>query len=990
MKTTLKFFIISIFLATILMAGGITLAQNSVLSTGTWRKIMVYQTGVHKISYSDLESYGFDVSQINPRHIRIYGNGNGMLPEANDGFRFNDLQQNAIFVHGENDGVFDVDDYILFYAEGAVEWRWNEERSRFEHTLNLYSNHSCFFINADLGEGQRIGNQASLVVEPDYVSTSFDDYMFHEEELQSILQSGKTWYGEEFDEVLEYNFEHDFPNLIASEPVHIYLDAAYHSSDSANFYVSANNQSILSIPLLGFPFYVNSAYAKKIADSALFFTDNSTIELAMSFDKPNSWDLAWLNYFTLSARRQLVFESGQMQFRDTRSVEPENITLFQVSTLNPENTIWNISDPINPSAVSFDYSGAIASFILQTDSLLQFVIFDGTQYFTPEYEGEVENQNLHACELSDMLIITHADFLPQAQQLADFRESHSGISCYITTPEKIYNEYSSGVKDVSAIRDFVKNVYERCNGEKPKYLLLFGDASFDYKNISGINTVNNYVDTWESSESLHPINSYCSDDFFGIFDDFETGFLKIAIGRLPAKTPGEATAIIEKIIHYQSNAASLGKWRNKIVLIADDEDGNVHFDQSETVANYIDSLDGDFNIHKIYLDAFVQETFANGHQAFPDVNVAISEQINEGVGIINYVGHGFYLGLAHEKVLWEDDLLNWNNPDFYPMMFTASCSFGHFDNPEKYSITEQALLMEGKGMSAVISATRLNFGNSNHALQMGFYSALINNPDLSLGAALTSAKNQMSGINHKKFILFGDPAMRLTIPKYKICTEAINGLSATLPPDTLRPGEQILATGFLTDREGNKVYNFTGTLNVEVFDKARMDTTLGNDYTSNIAEFSTQDSVLLNVEAEVFNGQFALSFRLPENMDEKYGKIKLSYYATDGMDDATGYYSECIVGGQASDISEFRQEKRFINFYPTPIETHLFFHSDQQLGNVQIEILDISGNMLYLNLWHSLCPGEQHEINVAKLPKGLYIVRAYTPDKLNVFKIIKQ
>ena len=990
MKTTLKIFITSIFLSTILITGGTMIAQNSVLSSGTWYKIRVYQTGLHKITYSDLESYGFDLPQVNPKHIRIYGNGNGMLPEANDGFRYNDLQQNAIFVHGENDNVFDVDDYILFYAQGATEWQWNEERNSFEHSINLYSNHCCYFINADLGQGKRIGNQASLSVEPNYVSTSFDDYMFHEEELQNILQSGKTWYGEEFDEVLEYNFELDFPNLITNEPVHFYLDAAYRSSDSANFYLSANDQPILSIPLPGFIFNSGSAYAKKIADSALFFTDNSTIELAMSFDKPNSWDQVWLNYFTFNVRRQLVFESGQMQFRDTRSVEPENITLFQVSTLKPENSVWNISDPINPSAVSYEYSGTTASFILQTDSLLQFIIFDGTQYFTPEYEGEVENQNLHACELSDMLIITHTDFLPQAQQLADFRESHNGISSYITTPEIIYNEYSSGVKDITAIRDFVKNVYERSNGEKPKYLLLFGDASFDYLNISGINTINNYVDTWESPESLHPISSYCSDDFFGIFEDFETGFLKIAIGRLPVKTPGEATAIVEKIIHYQSNAASLGKWRNKILMIADDEDWNVHFDQSEAVANYIDTLDGAFNIQKIYLDAFVQDTFDNGNQAYPDVNVAISEQINEGVGIINYVGHGFYLGLAHEKVLWEEDLLNWKNPDFYPVMFAAACSFGHFDNPEKYSISEQALLMEGKGMSAIISATRLNFGNSNHALQMGFYSVLINNPDLSLGAALTTAKNQMSGINSKKYVLFADPSMRLTLPKYKICTEAINGLSAALPPDTLRPGEQIVATGFLTDREGNKIYNFTGNLNVEVFDKARTDTTLGNDYNSSIAEFITRDSVLLNVETEIFNGQFALSFRLPENMDERYGKIKLSYYASDGMNDATGYYSECIVGGQTNAISEFRQENRFINFYPTPIETHLFFHSDQQLGNVQIEILDISGNMLYSNFWHSIHQGEQHEINLAELPKGLYIVRAYTQDKLNVFKIIKQ
>lgn len=967
-------------------------AQNSVLSSGNWHKLAVDRTGIHKITYDDLKNFGIPVSQINPKNIRIYGNGNGMLPETTNEFRYGDLQENAIFVYGEDDGVFDPGDYILFYGEGPVEWRFNQQTGYFEHELHLYDVQICYFLTTDLGEGKRIESQPSLPDNPTYVSNSFDDYAVHEIDLISLIQSGREWYGEEFVEDTTHEFVMDFPNLITTESVVLTAKVASRSVETGTFDIAVNGVTVSSIALFPVPDNPVGVYARDKTEINSFFVDLPSLNISFSYSSPHENAIGWLDYFSLNVKRALKFDSGQMQFRAKESVGTGMITTYQVTTANPDFNIWNISDPLNPAAVDFDYADETASFTLPTDSLLNFVIFDLSELFTPEYVGEVENQNLHAIAPPDMLIISPPDFMQQAQQLADFRETHSGLSCYITTPEKIYNEFSSGMQDVTAIRDFGKYLYDKSGGDKPELLLLFGDASFDYRNLSGINTTTQLVPTWESPESLHVINSYCSDDFFVIVEDTDFGtMLNSGIGRLPVKTPEEAAAVVEKIIFYETSSATLGNWRKKIVSIADDANANVHLNHAEAIYHLIDTSEKAFNISKIYLDAFVQDTLPNGNPVYSQVNRKITDRINSGVNIINYTGHGYYNALAHEKILTEDDLTNWDNQTVFPFLFAASCSVGRFDNPEKHSISEQAVLMEGKGMSAIISATRLTFGSSNHALQTAFYSHLFNNPESPLGIALARAKNaSASNVNSAKYVLLGDPAMRLAIPEYRVVTEAINGTPVTIPPDTLQPGEQVIVTGFLSDQEGNQIYDFIGTMNISIYDKARVDSTLGNNPHSYVVGFVSQDSVLANKETEVVNGRFSAIFNLPEKMDESYGKIKLSYYAHNQITDAMGYYSELIVGGPPSAVTEIGEAEDFIIFFPTLVTSQLHYTARQHLKDVKIEIFNLSGNLVSSTTKTALSRGDLGMIEMSKLPKGMYIIRAWTNHQMNNFKIIKQ
>ncbi|MEZ5198634.1 MAG: type IX secretion system sortase PorU, partial [Bacteroidales bacterium] len=816
----------------------------------------------------------------------------------------------------------------------------NEASGLFEHEVNLYSDFTFYFLNFDLGEGKRIQTQYSSIIPPTYISTSFNDYYYHELELENLIHSGRMWYGEHFDETLEYTYTIEFPNILLNHPVSFTGNAAARSWAPSNFSFEVNEQAILTlaIPPVNYS-NNNSDYAKLKKDSTSFLAESAALDLTVMYDNPTGYSTGWLDYFIFNARRQNIFNGGQMRFRDLVSVGPGNTTRFQTTSSDEFIIIWNVTDPLNPTNLYYQYTDEIAEYTLETDSLLEFIAFDESQFLSPVYIGEVENQNLHALEPVDLVIVTHKDFATQAQQLADFRESHDGLSTYVVTPEKIYNEFSSGAQDITAIRDFIKYLYNKSNGEKPENLLLFGDASFDYKSILAPNT--NFIPGYESPASLNPVGSFYTDDFFG--DMGEIHHLSIGIGRLPAKTTQEANILVQKIIHYSSNEIAYGSWRNDICLIADDEDLNLHFSDSEQLADIIDTSNRTLNISKIYLDAYEQITTPEG-QLYPDVNVAITNKINSGVSIINYMGHGFFDGLAYESIFTEEDIENWENNNYFPVMMAATCDFGRFDDPDRYSLAEKILLLENRGMSGIVSPTRATYAGANQALNRKIFYILCNNPEYTFGKILMLAKQQVGSIeNRRKFCFLGDPSMRIAIPLNNIVTEAINGVSVSEPLDTINPGEQVIVSGHIEDVEGNVFYNFNGTMEIRVFDRIDTVSTLGNDPQSIVDNFPLRDSVLLTLNTEVLNGQFAFSFNLPYTLDEAYGTIKLSYYGMDFPLDARGEFSEIVVGGPASAISKNKVDQEALAIYPTLVKSELNFVAKRPIQNLQLEVFDLTG-----------------------------------------------
>jgi len=879
---------------------------NSVLANGNWYKIAVKYTGIHKITTSELNELGLNVSNINPKHIRVYGNGGGMLPENINEFRYDDLQENAILVSGEEDGNFDSEDYILFYAESPNEWKYSSNDKRMYKNLHLYSDYNYYYITADLGEGKRIQAQSSPQgLSPNFNSDKFTDGYHYEIEEKNLISTGRMWYGETFDLYNNMVKELSFPNLDTDSKVYLAADVAARSSLTSSFSINVNSQQVESLICSATSSSnINADYAKTRYDTTSFYVSGPDLAIEFVYSKPLASSVGYLNFFTLNVIRDLTFVGSQMIFRDTRTANNEYITEYSLTKSGSNVTIWNITDRTNVSKMITSNSNDKQTFIIESDMLEEFVAFDGSSFYSTLPAGKINNQNLHGLSDYEMIIVTHPEFQDQANRLADHHINFDNMSVLVVELAKIYNEFSSGAQDITAIRDFAKMMYEKASlGKEPKYLLLFGDASFDYKNRIPNNS--NYVPTWESPESLNPVGSYIKDDFFGILDG--DNMVDIGIGRFVVSSVQQAESAVDKTIHYAINTDKvMGDWRNVICLIADDEDNNLHFNDAEKIAYQIDTSNKDINIDKIYLDAYEQVSTPSGER-YPKVTQDINARVDRGALIMNYIGHGGELGLAHERILKIADINSWKNYDNMPVFITATCEFSRFDDPERTSAGEYVFLNPNGGGISLFTTTRATYAGANLRLNKNINKYALNKFDgeyLRMGEVLRLAKNATgSDDNTRKFALLGDPALNLAHPQYNVITVTINSISVQDVNDTINALSEVTITGEMQDQFGNKLNDFNGTLFPVVFDKPAKYTTQANDPQSSPATFYIQKNALYKGKASIVDGEWSYSFIAPKDIAYNYGYGKLSYYAKTESEDAAGSNFDIIIGGYNENAS---------------------------------------------------------------------------------------
>ncbi|MBK7214869.1 MAG: type IX secretion system sortase PorU [Bacteroidales bacterium] len=882
-----------------------TYSDHSVLASGDWYKIAVAESGICKLSFAQLQGMGISMSSIDPRNIRIYGNGGGMLPEYNLAKRKDDLQECAIQVAGESDGTFDASDYILFYARGPVGWKYNALQKLWEHIPNVYSDSAYYFISAGgQTRGKRIESVNSTIVPSNYVVTDYQFRTYHDKDAVNLIKSGRSWYGEIFDIVTSHNISLEVPDVLSGTDLSLKSVTAARATSASSFDFTAAgsswkvNHSLIST-------YYNSPYASGATIYKQIPASSSPVDFNISYNKSNSTAVGWLDCIDLTARCSLSYHAGQFSFRDVQTVGAGMVSRFVLANAAGKAVIWDVTDPVACNRISPVVNGNSLEFTMETDTLHEFLAFDESSFISPRFVGKVQNQDLHALANIDMVIISPPLFFNQASRLANLHSYADDLNCIVLNPEAIYNEFSSGAPDLIAVRDFLKMLYDR-GGEagKPRYLLLFGDGSYDNKNRLLSNT--NFLPTWQTSESFDPVRSGVSDDYYGLLDDMDgltfNDKVDIGIGRIPVQTLEEATAMVDKVIHYaQASIEVMGDWRNVIAFIADDEDGNDHVIQADNMATYIGESFGDFNLDKIYMDAYTQVASTAGAR-YPEVNKAITQRVEKGCLIMNYTGHGGETGLAHEQVLEVQDINSWTNYSNMPVFVTATCEFSRFDDPGRASAGELVLLNQLGGGIALFTTTRPTYGSPNFDLNKSFYKfalSPLNGHKPRMGDIMMEAKRESgSNENGRKFILLGDPALAIAFPELKVVTSTVNGHLIGEDPDTLSAYAEVHVTGFIADQNGNLVSDFNGAVYPTVFDKAVDQTTLGNDGGIPFS-FSLQKSILYKGKVDAVNGEFSFTFIVPKDIAYRYDFGKLSYYATDSLRDASGFYSNLVVGGSS-------------------------------------------------------------------------------------------
>jgi hypothetical protein len=890
---------------------------SSVLGNGVWKKFYIEKSGVYKISKQFLSELGFGVN-VDPRTIKLYGSGGEMLPLLNSTPYQEDLTENAIQFVGEEDGVFNDSDYILFYAKGLDNWS-NENQTH----LNLYATKAYYYITSSAGNGKRIQTLSEPVTTPDNVYTSFDDYQFHEVDNVNIVRLGRKWFGETFNAQNEWAFDFNFPNLQTTSPVTVNINAAAAGAVSTFLNVKVENQDLGNLSFTAInpdgPVYAssnNGTYSVNLGSGAfkvLLKYNNNGVPSAN----------AYLDYITVKAKSLLRGFGKQFSFKVDEVSTNVGVCEYQIANASAISQVWDVTDIYNVSAKVNNGQNQFSVLATMGDTR-KYIAIDNSDFYTPsrdsdsavanqDLKGDVFKDNQGNFQDVDYLIVTPQFLLTQAERLANFHRTANQLKVKVVTLEKLYTEFSSGKQDIGAIRNFVKYIYKNASdpSKRIKYLCLFGDASFDFKNRISNNT--NVVPVFYSLDSFSLVSSFISDDYFGMMDDNEGMMLSaqgldVAVGRMLVSTLTQAEQMVTKVIDYYDEK-SYGKWRNNLVFFSDDVDRESDATLQTVVDNLANTITSNkpfFNAKKIHADSYVQETTSGG-QKYPKAKEDFINSFAQGALLFDYLGHGSEDVLAQERYFENVDAQNLSNKYRYPLFVTVTCEFTRFDNPFHKTGGEFTYWNPFGGAVSMVTTTRQigqSTGENFNQRLTQYLFAYGSNNYVSIAEAVRLTKGSMLNSGNNVVFYIGDPALKLAIPRPRITLTKINDVPVNTVTEPLKALSLVKLSGEVTDEFNSLLSNYNGELSINIFDKEIDRTTLGNDGVMiggvvHKMNFKTLGETIFRGNASITNGLFEFSFVVPKDIKIAEGNGKVSFYAkkTNALEDQTGFDATIRIGG---------------------------------------------------------------------------------------------
>lgn len=919
----------------------LTFTSQSALSEGSWFKIAIGKDGVYKLDKNVFNQLGLTLSDLTPSHINVYGNGGEMLPEENSLARRDDLTKCAIYFQGEDDGIFNDGDYILFYGKGPDSWRISENatlgRNAWEHEKHYYSDSAYYFIRIDDIDPLRLQSANTTSANPDYQCTQFQDYQFQENDTYNIGQSGREFFGDVFDVNTSATYSFNFPNILTAVPASVETVVAVRSvGGPSNFSIQCAGQTVQT----GNVTTSEGALANVAGLSYQAFNFSPTSpNIACSYNFNKYSNIAevkgYIDYIRVNVTRSLTMSGNQMRFRDTTLAGTNQIVQYRMGNPGGLFQIWDISDYTIPKRVDYQISGDIASWSVVADQLHEYIGFGNSGFLVPQAKGPVINQNLHGMPQTQFIIVTAPDHLSAANELAEIHQA-LGTSTRVVTQQEIFNEFSSGNPDVTAIRMLMKMLYDRAQGDPslmPENLLLFGDGDYSKnKGLASFEGAN--VMLFESTQSLSPAVSYVSDDYYVFLSDDDdesyTNLLDAGVGRIPATDASESSSFVDKIKAYiASNTTNsggaacigdeeqspFGPWRNILTFISDDQDGSgsaveqIHLEDADSLSALMRIHHPEYDLVKIYMDAYTQESTPGGER-YLEGEQAIRNRVENGSLIVTYLGHGGERGWAHERILDINTISSWTNKYRLPVFLTATCELARYDNPGFNSAGELLVMNPNGGAIAMLTTTRVVFAGSNMQVDLSFFDVALEDQlysNLTLGMINMMTKNGVNPSNSSKpnFSLLGDPALRLVYPKMHVYTTHINGVEIGALTDTLKALEEVEFRGYLGDEEGNKLTSFNGFIYPTVFDKMTHVYTQNNDYDGEsgvVQEYDVFNKNIFKGKASVASGDFTFKFVVPYDINYTVGPGRVSYYGVAGDLDAHGFCEAFNIGSSLSSV----------------------------------------------------------------------------------------
>ena len=926
---------------------------NSVLAAGKWIRFEAKEEGIYKISRSTLASFGIDPNSVDPRTIKIYNNGGKTLPEAVNSPRPNDLVENAILVVGETDGKFDADDYILFYGRGTNFWEYDSNSRKIKRYFHPYSTANYYWLTYGGANGKRISEKPSLNEANKFNQTSSLAFTNWEEDKVNIGKTGRIYLGDDFTQsISSRTYINKLDGRIDNTPINYIFRFVNASSGTVTFAVDENKNQLINQSMSGFG-GTSYSYGVEHIRTAVFSGQlpESRSVIKIKFTPTSSSSIGYLDYFEITYSKELKAYDDNLLFfsKDTSSTIEYNLSGFTSTNIR----VFDVSDYANVKLITNPIMQSGGEFRFQAAEVLgsvsKYYAVGSDKYKTPVNPIEMQNQNIHGfVDGGKLIIIYQKNLKEQAIRLKNHRENNTKLklSTVLIDVDEIYNEFSGGLLDVTAIRDFIKYAYDKW-AVKPEYVLLFGDGTYDYKNLEKQN--DNLIPPYETVESLNELASYPIDDFFARVDGNDSR-LDIAVGRLNVSTPSEARFVVDKIINYE-NSHEKGMWRNLISLVADDnmttsgQEGNWHTPQSEALANNI--IPESFDLNKIYLAAYPTVLTALGRTK-PGVFDEITNSVNRGNLIMNYIGHGSPDLWAHERVFVKSSTIPLMKNNKFFFLTAATCDFGYYDIPGFQSSTEILVNKENSGAIGAFTAARPVYSFENATLNEAFYSSLLRserdtmNLPIAIGKAYMKAKIIGSGnlTNDEKYLLFCDPSLRLNIPQYPAFIDSINGQNLSV--DVQIKALSTTKIDGVVKKSSDVAWNdFNGEGILTVFDSKRQ-VKLDPLSTPTYSYYMTvQGGIIFRGRISITNGHFSSNFVVPKDIsyENTNGKITVYFFSQDG--DGIGYTSKIKIGGtDTTAVDDGKGPEIDVYFDDAPLSTSSLINPNSILN---VRLVDESG-----------------------------------------------
>lgn len=884
-----------------MMAGIHSYAERSVLADGHWVKIRVSESGVCRMSFSELRSAGLEPSQV-----RVFGYGGAQKEQDFSKPNIDDLPQVPVYV-GE--------DYILFYVQGPISWTYNG--SRFAHTRNTYSDFGYYLLSDDAGDMLLFPEAEAVSGSPTDV-TYYSYYQVQDEDSVNLIDrtgvsgGGRTFYGEQFaaGQTRTFTFSTPYANGDNSS---VYIDMAANAATTSTVKAKLNNTSSKSIYISSIPDHYTFGVAGTISMNGASEEQNQRV--TMQFVNSNASALAWLNYIEITTPSELVMTGSYMGIRSLVNRNTTNPVRFLLRNTTASTQIWDVTDLAAiqrmPTTMVDDQLAWVGT---QADGVHEYIAVntDGTKFVQAEVVGEVKNQNLHALSNIDYIIICPEGYEDVSEDLAKAHEAKQAITYAIVTDQQVYNEFSSGTPDATAYRWLMKMLYDRAKngiGQQPRWLLLMGHGTFDNRKLLR-NSGTSLLLTYQSKNSVNEIKAYATDDYFAYLDDNEgtidtQGRMDIGVGRLPVESLDEARTTVDKLIQYIRNEQT-GKWKNQLVYLADDGENGTHTETAEKSAELVRIKNPDFIVHKIFLDAYPQEVNASG-ESYPLAKNRVLNLLKNGVLFFNYSGHGGYNAITNESILNLKDIAGMTNKNQAFWLF-ATCNFAQCD-AGKRSAAETAVLNPKGGAIGILAATRTVYASQNTNLNRSVCDTLFGHSDvfhydMTLGEAISIGKNLLGSDENKlAYVLLGDPCMRLNYPTdYHV--ETLTEM------DTLNALSVQHVEGRIIDEDLNIVSDFNGKVDITIYDKMQSIPTRDNDNAGGdprVIAYNDYPNTIFSGATDVKDGLFNYTFMVPKDIRYNFDNGRIVYYAVtaDSLEtaEAVGHFEQFIIGGTGSTVA---------------------------------------------------------------------------------------